>query len=278
MTDDQQKLDRWLREYELYRIQREENPVEWPQAGIPVVCTDEPAPGPGQIRLWPAGDLSEEPVYGVVLPAEYGWWWVLPFSPLAFPAVPEECVCRDAPPVRVVEGWNRRKAARSVVAGSWCVDRMEEAEVFRLRGWVSALEAEQPAPEVLRERIGPPLRHPLDPRYGYLEDETRRVDGCLGEPRSEYGVGEELCVAEPGASYGERRYRVGETEAILVVNVVGLEWNGEDVEGAGVEAMGEGGVRIGWRGGFVPLPGAHRVDWRAVRVGDEVYELMLMEG
>lgn len=134
----------------------------------------------GQIRLWPAVDGGSPPCYGVVLRAAgYGMWRVVPVSPLGLPGVPGELRVMEEPPVQVVQGWNCRVVPAGAVAASWVAGALPDAEVFRLEGFLLGLEAGE-VPEGCRERAGPPLVHPLDPRHEYLDEERERVDRVLG--------------------------------------------------------------------------------------------------
>lgn len=195
-------LQNWLLEYELYQQLRPA--VE--EQNFDTAAIDfslEPAPSEGQIRLWPARNLVDEPVYGLLMRGGYGQWRVFPFSPLALPAVPEELRVREEGPVWVIEGWNVRTGLSAMVESSWCVGELEEEVRFRVHSWCLALEHGD-YPETLSDYIGPPLRHPLDPRHIYRDEEQQRVDRCLGElvPAVDFDAPDLDIAAEPEAGYG----------------------------------------------------------------------------
>ncbi|MDA3872937.1 MAG: hypothetical protein PF795_03135 [Kiritimatiellae bacterium] len=198
-------LQNWLVEYELYQQMRLSVDDEICEA-VPLDFSGEPPPCEGQIRLWPAKNLADEPVYALLMRGGYGQWRLLPFSPLALPAVPEELRVREEGPVRVIQGWNSKTVSTSRVESSWCVCELEEDVRFRVNSWLLAIEKEGCFPETLPAYIGPPLHHPLDPRHEYREDEQRRVDYCLGEslPAVDSDAPDLDIAAEPEAGYGDQ--------------------------------------------------------------------------
>jgi hypothetical protein len=186
MDNDQQKLNEWFQDYALYSALRGpqlEEDVEGPGPDF----DDEPMPAEGQIRLWPPGGMQEEPVYGVLVSGGYGTWQVIPFSPLATPAVEQEMLLRSDPPVRVLQGWNRRTLSTSEAKRSWKADELQDLELFSVRLWLGCVDSGTPCPDSLKDKVGPPLRHPQDPRQGYFLEEADRVDACLGEAVASYG-------------------------------------------------------------------------------------------
>ncbi|MEX2606988.1 MAG: hypothetical protein WD708_06550 [Kiritimatiellia bacterium] len=202
--NEREKLHNWLLDYDLYRQMRPDAAGEC-CAVQPVDFTSEPAPSEGQIRLWPAGNLSDEPVYTLLMRGDYGHWRLFPFSPLALPAVPEELRVREEGPVWVIQGWNAKSVPSSIVASSWCVGELPEDIRFRINSWRLAMEDGGGMPDALSMFTGPPLRHPLDPRHHYQEEELQRVDHCLGEsmPAVDSDVPELDIAAEPEEGYGE---------------------------------------------------------------------------
>lgn len=196
------KLQNWLEEYQLYRQMR-----HFPEEEIcepePIDFSAEPAPREGQIRLWPAKNLTDEPVVALLMRGGYGQWRLFPFSPLALPAVPEELRVKEESPVRVIQGWNAKTVPTEMVKSSWCAGELEEDVLFRVNSWCLALK-DGNFPETLSDYIGPPLRHPLDPRHEYREDEQQRVDRCLGEllPAVDSDAPDLDIAAEPEPGYG----------------------------------------------------------------------------
>lgn len=276
-NNDLKKLRDWLADYALYREMR--GPVdameEEPGQGREYDFSGEPSPAAGQIRLWPSADPGEDPLYGLLLPSGYGIWRVVPFSPLAFPAVPEEYRLFDEPPVRVMEGWNRRRLASAAARQSWRVETLDDAECFRLQSWLLSVEAGGSSSPNPGDRTGPPIHHPLDPRHDYLDLETARVDGCLGEPGAgvERGtVSDRQWAAEPAAAYGIRIWRHDPSGVRVRADASGIEveapadWND-------ARLFGGGGVELRWSGKRIPYPGANQVEWTRMESASETVDL-----
>jgi len=202
MTD-HDKLAAWFQDYSLWRaLQHSEDE---PEAGMDTAAgfQESSRPAEGQIRLWPGGEL---PLYGLLIRSEYDQWTVIPFSVLSEPAVPQELRIRTSGPAQVLQGWNARRLGGRQVAESWKADDLQEEEQFRVEGWWLAVEAGAEPPPLVRDHVGPPLRHPLDPRQEYLLSEANRSDGILGEPVATYGLENDslpLAAENPEENYGE---------------------------------------------------------------------------
>lgn len=207
MNREQQKLLDWLEEYALWMPEDEQTAPE--TEGEPIDFSDQPTPGDGHIRLWPSPDGL---LYGLVLLAGYGRWKVLPFSPLHVPAVPGEVRVREHGPVQVLEGWNLRIVSASVVRNSWYADALEETERFWLQDWVALLEEGGEMPERFRDRTGPRLLHPEDPRHVYLDQQAERADRCLGESWAASEGIPPAQAAEESGSYGKKDPENGDPE------------------------------------------------------------------
>jgi len=176
-TRQREKLQAWLREAEMARRLREEAPACEPLPPRAVDCGG-PPPASGQIRLWPAADAGDEPFYALLMPADYGHWLLIPFSPYATPATPAEWCLREQAPVQVLQFWNRRRVPRARAANSWCAETLAENEQSRIREALLRMQAGEALEE---DGCGPPLLHPLDPRHEYLDEEAARVTRALGE-------------------------------------------------------------------------------------------------
>lgn len=204
MNDEQLKLKNWMEEYALHRLLDVELSAGENQKST-ADFSQEPVPAAGQIRLWPAVKICWPPMYGLLMRAGYGFWRVFPFSELACPATPQELRIRNEAPVRVLQGWNARELSDAQVRHSWFVDALPEADLFRVNLWWTALQAGTTVAGGLQALCGPPLRHPLDPRHEYLDAESGRADGCLGERPAKYQVAGELPkAAEPESDYGKK--------------------------------------------------------------------------
>lgn len=199
---DLEKLKRWMEEFVLDRRMGEDEGDALGD-GEPIDFSDEPAPADNQIRLWPAGGENEQPVYGLIRSEGYDRWQVFPFSPYAFPALPEELAVREDPPVRVVQGWNCRWVTTHEVSASWQVSELNGEMVLFFERWWLALRAESLDPGVFGAKTGPQLRHPLDPRLEYMDAERVRVDAVLGEAPVDYGEsGVQMAAEDEVDEYG----------------------------------------------------------------------------
>lgn len=197
-------LQKWMEDYLLDR-RLDDDLSSGPLVQHPPDFSGEPPPADNQIRLWPAVREDDPPLYGLVKEFGYDRWNVLPFSPYAFPALPEELRVREEPPVRVVQGWNFRAVACSLVAKSWFVTGIAVEVALILERWWMGVQAGEVPQEGFGDAVGPELRHPLDPRHGYLDTERVRVDQILGETPAIYNGSELRQAAEPkeDGSYGE---------------------------------------------------------------------------
>ncbi len=159
------QLARWVQEWHLFNALCEDTSTAVAPAATPVPddrSTDSPI-APGDIRLL---HPSIEPMmarYVTVLEQHHGSqvWLVIPFGMLSQPATPEEVRTeRRGPLLGVLCAWNRLTIANHILQRCWRVGRLTDKEMVWLRS----------APPA--NRVGPPLRHPLDPRWDYLEMES----------------------------------------------------------------------------------------------------------
>lgn len=143
----------------------------------------------GQIRLLPRPGISAgcdlgglRPVYVVILQDRgNGTWLVAPFSGFTNPAVPGEWLTGLRPvPLKVLSLWNARTVDAVAAARGWPCGRLSSGKVAdALDVWRHATQGE-PLERVAANRIGPALRHPLDPRHAYMQEETELLDAHLG--------------------------------------------------------------------------------------------------
>ncbi len=159
------RLSRWLREWNLLKAFETDRTVEY--AAGPVQTLDENSQNSqitaGEIRLLPP-DLEPSAVrYIAILDRQAkGRWLVVPFGLLSEPATPEEVLTdREAPALRVLCPWNRFTMDAGLLQRCWQVGQLNAEE----ENW---LQTTPPS-----DRAGPPLRHPLDPRWDYLEMESK---------------------------------------------------------------------------------------------------------
>jgi len=127
----------------------------------------------GQIRLLSPRALPDvdRPVYVAVLrKAKSNYCLVAPFSLFTVPAVPSELMTgREEPFLRVLSLWNCQTTTAEIVGTSWIFDDLGRQLLADAWAVYQRFTAKLPLPKRLTQRVGPPLSHPLDPRYEYLE-------------------------------------------------------------------------------------------------------------
>ncbi len=185
-----ERLDRWLCEWDIFEAMHEADeavPVPATEPAVRPDSTGEEAAaiGVGDVRLLhpAAGESGRRPVYVVVLSDESpDRVLVAPFGQFAEPAVPGELLMRGlAPGIQVLCVWNRRCLARERLAASWLVARLADADLGRvLTVQRHSIEGEALPEDVARD-VGPPLKHPLDPRHEYLARERSFMNSLVRE-------------------------------------------------------------------------------------------------
>lgn len=200
--------------------------VAWP---VPVA--DEPAVAEGQVRLLHPCVLAagSGPRYVAVLAAEgKNACLAAPFSRYAAPAVPGEALTGiDTPGLRVLCLWNAFVLPAHRLAWSWLAGALSAAQQADMLAVAAHVREDAPLAAELLARTGPPLRHPLDPRRAYLEEEEQLLQGFANphplEPDAgwdsserDYLVRELPRAAEVRAVYGRSlRYAVSDTGLFL---------------------------------------------------------------
>jgi len=164
----------WMLDQALRRVD-EPDGIEISDKTLPADLGAQPAPVPGQIRLFApiTPGTAQHPRYAAVLAAEAGGrFLVVPFGRLALPATSWEwSTGRAAPPLRVLCLWNAVRLPASLLEKSWVVDRLSAEEQADGLVVYAAWRLKQPPAGMDPSRTGPPLIHPLDPRYDYLDEE-----------------------------------------------------------------------------------------------------------
>ncbi|MBN1268004.1 MAG: hypothetical protein JXB04_00310 [Kiritimatiellae bacterium] len=183
-------LAAWLTEWYLDRILVEQSK---PREGQPVASTGKNAadregpgepPGLGQIRLLqprlPA--TRERPRYVAVLETYAdGSCLIAPFSRFSIPATTDELITGEiALPVQVLCLWNARRVPAATVSDSWSVGALSAGVLDDAAAVRKSLASGTTPTAPLAARTGPPLRHPLDPRMEYLEEERAWMDEIMG--------------------------------------------------------------------------------------------------
>ena len=174
---------RWLSEWQIDKLLREDGPGQSAE-GRSSPGTPGRASGPlydvkpaevGQIRLFHpfSAETAERPRYVAVLKVNgHGNWLVAPFSRFSEPAVPGEWKTgKEAPVLRALCIWNARSLPGTVLSRSWVVDRMSASRTAQAVTIHGLLADGGKLPLSIARRVGPPLVHPLDPRFEYLEEE-----------------------------------------------------------------------------------------------------------
>ena len=182
----ERRLALWLREreFDLASREPEEEPHRAPSSGPRptgpldglVTPFDPPPVMSGEIRLLSAWLMPEagRPVYIAVLADwEKGLKLVAPFGPLAEPATPGELhTLRAEPPLAVLCLWNAHSLAEELIARSWIVSHMSEAEHADAWAVFQHAATGSPVPERLVGRVGPPILDADDPRLNYQAEEV----------------------------------------------------------------------------------------------------------
>lgn len=146
---------------------------------------DGPVPAPGQVRLFsPEPRAARHRALYVALLAWRGEDVLLaaPYGRFSEPAVPGELLTvRDTPALRVLCPWNARPLTVTLLQRTWFVDKLDDGETAEAVDLHRCMEQRHAIPAELRHRIGPPLRHPADPRHTYLRQERIRMDLLVRE-------------------------------------------------------------------------------------------------
>ncbi len=144
----------------------------------------------GDVRLLRPvlSSARDRPVYLLLLTqSDDKSWLVAPFGRFAVPAVPGEWrTGLRALPAAVLCGWQVRRVPTAVLAGAWHSMTLAMPRLATARR-IAAACCESPELDAAAEggplpwtELGPPLRHPDDPRRAYLAEESDRLDD-LGE-------------------------------------------------------------------------------------------------
>lgn len=142
---------------------------------------DTARPAAGDIRLvYPhrvSAPTPARPIYLVVLEQDpHNRWHIAPFSRFATPAVPGEISTGLRPlALRVLCPWNGRWVGKAFFTRTWLAGRLTDRQAHLFRS--AAADRCNANPPSLRR--GPPLVHPLDPRWDYLREEGDAMQECV---------------------------------------------------------------------------------------------------
>ncbi len=193
------QLARWLQEWSLFEaLAGETSPGRASCTPLALDhATQNTDNATGDIRLLhPCIEPMAVRYVAVLEPQGGDRWLVAPFGLLSEPATADEVrTDREISALRVLCPWNRFVLTAEMLKQCWLVGQLTEAE----QRWT------QTEPPV--ERVGPPLRHPLDPRWDYLEMEAEfRQRACSTQWRQmiyDISTPSELRkAAEDSAPYG----------------------------------------------------------------------------
>lgn len=184
----QQRLARWLLEWQLDQELRNSRSIEEDETAIerdavplnPVVAV-EPSPFDpnvkvGDIRLLSStlAPAAELPIIIAVLQEWGAQFLVAPFSRFAEPATPDELLLRGEPnadpDVRVLALWNAHTVPVNNLRMSWRYGRLTEDELEDALVIFRDKLCDEPLPENLAARVGPPIVASWDPRHAYVAE------------------------------------------------------------------------------------------------------------
>ena len=219
-----QMLADWLNEWRIDRALRQDEAEISLMAKRSVLLYETGAVREGQIRLFhPFTDVTAANLryLAVLRKGDKGGWLTAPFSRFDTPAVPGELKTgRNVHALRTLCVWNARALPLATLVRSWIVDRLTPRQVAHALAIHAFLAEGKVLSASLLRRTGPPLVHPLDPRFEYLDEERAWFSAmstiqALDKPsdasgRAFDGTRQTLpLAAEERAEYGTSRTRPG---------------------------------------------------------------------
>lgn len=207
---------RWMMEWEIERALREDDADEpAPSAARRVRAPRAakaagPAPDPMPGLVWLAHPSlvpdCPRPLYLVLLAdPEQGWLHLAPFGAFSAPACDGELLLRHpVGPLRVVCLWNRRRLPVAALRRGWPAGRLRADDLADLRTWLDCRAALRALPPALKDRTGPSIVPPDDPRDPYTDEETGWLDALADAALAAAGDG-----AERPAGAGENAADAG---------------------------------------------------------------------
>jgi len=180
-------LARWLAEWRIDRVLSEvSDGCDWSGEAAVILPGSAGArragPACGDIRLlYPVSEGAplSRPVYVALIEADAGGaFTVAPFGRFSDPALPGEWRTGfRALPARVLCLWNRRRISSAALRGSWRPARMPAGKLRKAAAILMAIRSGADPEDVAPGEVGPPARHPLDPRFRYEAAEAAAFDG-----------------------------------------------------------------------------------------------------
>ena len=178
-----ERLSEWLSEWDVYNKLREadqedeklgEKDESEPLDAMKMVKPCNEPVRKGDLRILSrriVGD-TDMPVYVAVISEwEDGHWLVAPYNQLSTPATTGELrTDRDDYGLRVLCLWNAHSISEDDLFFSFLEDRLEDQEIEDAWSVFRSVSTGHDLPVQLRDRVGPPISHPKDPRIAYQEE------------------------------------------------------------------------------------------------------------
>ena len=225
VDNERQRLSEWLYEWQLDQTLRAAEADQPVSAGEPAIAAP-PAAWPtktasvGDVILLPpilTRRPGERPVYVLVLEMTSDAFLAAPFSRFATPATDGEWWTKlRTKPLRVLCLWNTRTVPVRFLPRVWITARMPpDKQIPAFRIYKQIRQGDMRNASTASPDVGPPLRHPLDPRHAYLAEEADLLDEHLAVLESllqekpgalpyEHASAPHLLAAESRASYGQQ--------------------------------------------------------------------------
>ncbi|MCP5487442.1 MAG: hypothetical protein H7A43_02240 [Verrucomicrobia bacterium] len=178
---DRKRLAAWMAEREIDLTLREDMPSPHTEVAPEVLRYDRSIRQPGEIYILRPASVDHPvwlgPVYSLMLKSQDGGELLaVPFGRYAVPAVPGEWATGlRSVPLRVLCFWNARPAAGLTLLPG-VARKLPGSLLAKADQAGRHILAGEPVHESVSKGFGPPLVHPADPRYAYLDEERARLD------------------------------------------------------------------------------------------------------
>lgn len=175
---DRDRLTAWLNERDLDLLLRDAPPRNMSSGLRYVLAAGRVAAGDVHV-VRPAAEASnaDSPLYVLLLEScTNGRWLAVPFGRYSVPAVPGEWATGlKSTPLRVACFWNAREIDVGILLPGAALRLTSGQLDDAVAAYRHVMRGDQVASHSA-SRFGPPLIHPADPRYPYLDEERCRVD------------------------------------------------------------------------------------------------------
>ncbi|MDA0990073.1 MAG: hypothetical protein O3A51_04915, partial [Verrucomicrobia bacterium] len=233
--DDRMRLERWLIEWQLDRGLADRRPGQSRrQDRLHVVPDHDALPvetvRAGDILLLAPRETWAGPLFLAILRRDGADSFVcVPFSRFGEPALPGEWkTSRRAIYLRVLCLWNAVTVSGRTLRSGWLAGTCTDEEIRGAEAVDRYVSRGTPLPEAVAAAVGPPLLHPADPRWLYIEQETERLCDCLDsdarlpmvrEPARPFPEPSTLMLAaEPHPPFGRQvSFAIADFDLVLVI-------------------------------------------------------------